>query len=159
MKKTIIFSSIIFSSMMLIVGCARNISSSTYDATTVGSVSSSYQCVVVSVRKVAIENGDSLENNYIGAVSGALAGGAIGNAIGGGRATPITTVGGAIAGGIGGAMAEKALKSQDGLEYTVRMESGALKTIVQGMDGALAPGQPAILILSNNGRSRLVAAQ
>lgn len=157
MKKAFILFSI-FCCLSLIVGCARNISSSSYEDRTVGSVSDSYPCVVVNVRKVLVEGGDSLEDNRLGAMGGAIAGGVLGNAIGGGRGRTISTVGGALAGGLGGAMAEKALKSQDGLEYTVRMPSGSLRTITQGMDGALAVGQSALLIISSRGRSRLVAA-
>lgn len=158
MKKTLILSSILCCGLLLMIGCARNISSSSYTEGTVGSVSESYPCTVVSVRKVMIEGGDSLEDNKIGAIGGALAGAAVGQAFGGGRGRTLTTVGGALAGGVGGAMAERALKSQEGLEYTVRMQSGSLRTIVQGMDGALSPGQSALLMVSPKGRSRLVAA-
>jgi outer membrane lipoprotein SlyB len=158
MKKTLVLSSILCCGLLLIIGCARNISTSSYTEGTVGSISESYPCTVVSLRKVMIEGGDSLEDNKLGMIGGALGGAAIGQAFGGGRGRVLTTAGGAALGGLGGAYAEKALKSQEGLEYTVRMQSGSLRTIVQGMDGALAPGQSALLIVSSRGRSRLVAA-
>ena len=157
MKKTLILSSILSCSFLLMVGCARNISSSSYTEGSVGSVSESFPCTVVSVRKVMVES-ESLEDNKLGMIGGALGGAAIGQAFGGGHGRILTTAGGAALGGLGGAMAERALKSQEALEYTVRMQSGSLRTIVQGMDGALAPGQSALLIVSPKGRSRLVAA-
>jgi outer membrane lipoprotein SlyB len=156
MKKVLIFSVVFGGAILLISGCARNISSSTYDAKTLGSANDVYECVVVSVRKVQVEEGDYLENNKTGALVGAVAGGALGQAFGGGRGRMLTTAGGAILGGVGGAMAEKALKSQEGLEYVVRLGNGQLKTVVQGLDSALCPGQPAMLIIDNNGRSRVV---
>jgi outer membrane lipoprotein SlyB len=157
MKKVLILSLGLGGMLLMISGCARNISSSAYDARTVGRASDAYECVVVSVRQVLLENGDSLGDNATGALMGAVAGGAIGQAMGGGRGRTITTVGGALLGGAGGAMAEKSLKSQDGLEYVVRLSSGQLKTIVQGLDSPLRPGQSALLMIDHQGRSRVVA--
>jgi outer membrane lipoprotein SlyB len=160
MKKTVILSSILCGALLLCIGCARNISSSTYDARSIGSASETYECVVVNVRKVMVEEGDYLEDNKTGAILGAVAGGVGGNMIGGGRGRTAATALGAVAGGVGGAMAEKALKSQEGLEYVVRITSGGrrgeMRTVVQGLDGTLAKGQPALLMVGGNGRSRVV---
>lgn len=140
---------------LLFCGCARNISSSSYDAQTVGSVSETYECVVVQVKKVMVEEGDYLENNHTGALMGGIAGGALGNAVGNGRGRTVSTVAGALIGSYGGAMAEKALKNQEGLEYIVRLTSGKLVTVVQGLDNPLYSGQTAYLIISK-GRSRVI---
>jgi outer membrane lipoprotein SlyB len=161
MKKTLILLSVTCGAALLSIGgCARNISSSTYDAKTIGAASETYECVVVSVRKVMVEEGDYLEDNKTGAILGAVTGGVAGNMIGGGRGRTAATALGAIAGGVGGAMAEKALKSQEGLEYVVRITSGArkgeMRTVVQGLDNALVRGQSALLMVSGNGRSRVM---
>lgn len=142
--------------LFMIGGCARNISSSSYG--TVGSASQTYECTVISVRKVAVTEGDRLEDNKSGALMGAVAGGALGNMIGGGRARIATTAAGALAGGVGGAMLERNMKTQEGLEYVVRLRSGEMRTVVQGLDNPLYRGQKALLIIdeSRGGRSRVV---
>ncbi len=155
MKKTLIYTVIAVISVLSIGGCARNISSSSYDARKIGAASETYECTVVSVRKVMVEEGDYLENNMTGALMGAAAGGVLGNMIGGGRGRTTATVIGALAGGAGGAMAEKHLKSQEGLEYVVKLSSGAMRTVVQGLDNPLYQGQAALLIIDRN-RARVV---
>lgn len=155
MKSKILVLSVVMVGMLGLGGCARNISSSSYDARKVGAASETYECVVVSVRKVAVEDGDYLENNTTGALMGAAAGGVLGNMIGGGRGRTAATVVGALAGATGGAMAEKHLKSQDGLEYVVRLSNGSMRTVVQGVDNPLYQGQSALLIIDNN-RARVV---
>ncbi len=158
MKKIIVYSSIIYCSLFLLSGCARNIASNSYDARTLsGTASNSYPCKVVSVRKVLVEEGDYLEDNKTGALIGGIAGGIAGNMIGQGKGRVLATGIGALAGAAGGAYAEKNLKSQEAFEYIVELKDGRMKTIVQGTDTILAPGQEAILIESSKGRSRLIA--
>jgi outer membrane lipoprotein SlyB len=156
MKNNVI-SVVLLSSFIAIVGCARNISSSTYDAGTVGSAAATYPCIVVGVRKVLVEEGERLEDNKTGGIIGAITGGVLGNAVGGGRGRAITTATGALAGAAAGAYAEKKMKSQEAYEYVVELSSGGMRTIVQGTDVVLAPGQAAWLIDDPNGRSRLRA--
>ncbi len=144
---------------MLIGGCARNISSNSYDARTIGAASNTYAGVIVSMRKVAVEGGDSLEDHKVGGLMGAVAGGVLGNAIGAGRGRTIATAAGALAGAAAGAYAEKQLKAQEGFEYTVKLDNGSMKTVVQGTDVVLYPGQRVLLIDDSRGRSRVVAAQ
>lgn len=159
MKRIVMLSSILCCGVLLLSGCARNISANTYDARSMnGSGMISHPCTVVSVRTVAIEEGDYLENNTTGALMGGVAGGLAGNMIGGGRGRTIATGVGALAGAVGGALAEKALKSQTGYEYVVRLQDGSLRTVVQGMDIQLQKGQAAWLIEgTRNSRPRLIA--
>ncbi|MDR0580600.1 MAG: glycine zipper 2TM domain-containing protein [Holosporaceae bacterium] len=156
MKKSVV-SVLLLSCVLAIGGCARNISSSTYDARTLGSASSTYPCTIVKVRRVQVEEGERLEDNKAGGIMGAIAGGALGNAVGGGRGRTLATAAGALGGAVAGAYAEKSLKSQEAFEYVVELESGGMRTVVQGTDVALAPGQSALLIIDPNGRSRLIA--
>ncbi|MDR2781102.1 MAG: glycine zipper 2TM domain-containing protein [Holosporaceae bacterium] len=155
MKKFLV-SVILCGNLLIIGGCARDIASSSYNARTLGEAASTYVCTVVNVRKVKVEEGDRLEENVTGGVVGAITGGVLGNAVGGGRGRNIATAAGALAGAAAGAYAERSLKSQDALEYVVELKSGQLKTVVQGTDVVLAPGQPALLIVYNKGRSRLI---
>jgi outer membrane lipoprotein SlyB len=155
--KKIIISAVLCGGLLIIGGCARNISSSTYDAKTLGSASTTYPCTIVNVRKVMVEEGERLEDNKTGGLIGAVTGGVLGNAVGGGRGRVITTAAGALAGAAAGAYAEKSLKSQEAFEYVVELQSGGMRTVVQGTDTVFAPGQSALLIIDPKGRSRLIA--
>lgn len=139
-------------------GCARNISSSSYSARKLSSSSRTYECTIVSVRKVRVEEGDYLEDNKTGATMGLVGGAALGSMIGGGNARIATGALGGLAGAVGGAMIEREMKSQDGLEYVVRLRSGQLRTVVQGLDNPLYRGQRALLIEEEGGRARVVPA-
>lgn len=140
----------------LICGCARDISPNTYDDRTVGEVSQVYDGVIARVRKVKVGN-EKLEDNKTGALTGAIAGAALGSAFGGGKAKYATAGVGALAGGFAGAYAENALKSQDGLEYTIKLNTGETRVVVQGLDSPLYQGQPASLVIPRQGRARVVA--
>jgi outer membrane lipoprotein SlyB len=157
MQRTLTASVLSLAVILSIGGCARNISSNTYDAKTLGSASRTYPCVVVSSRKVMVEEGERLEDNKTGGIIGAIAGGVLGNAFGSGRGRIITTAGGALAGAAAGAYAEKSLKSQDAIEYVVELQSGGMQSVVQGPDVILSNGQAAYLIVDPKGRSRLIA--
>ena len=156
-KKSIFLVAMCGLMILLPGGCARNISSSQYDARTVGSTASTFPCKVVRARVVNVQEGDYLEDNKLGMTSGAIAGGVLGNMIGKGKGRVLATAAGALAGSVGGAMLEKEMKSQQGMEYVVRLNDGSLKTVVQGLDHRLVPGQNALLMIYSSGRSRLVA--
>lgn len=159
MKRIAILSSVLCCGVLLMSGCARNISANSYDARALsGTGMVSHPCTVVKVRTVVVEEGDYLENNQAGMLMGAVAGGLAGNMIGGGRGRTLATGVGALAGAAGGAYAEKALKSQNAYEYVVRMQNGSMRTVVQGMDTYLQPGQEALLIEgTRSSRPRLIA--
>jgi outer membrane lipoprotein SlyB len=143
---------------LLLSGCARDISSNTYKASHVGETSFTYQGVVANVREVQVEESEYFEGGA-GPAVGALAGGAAGYQFGGGRGQIATTAAGAILGGVAGTFAEKALKSQKGLEYVVRLENGQIMTIVQGIEPRLNSGQRVLVLISHGGRSRVIPDQ
>lgn len=144
----------------LLSGCARDISSNSYSEATVGEASSTFQGVIVNVRQIKVTGGDKLSDNTAGIGLGALAGGLAGGAFGRGYGQLAAAAGGAVLGGTAGAFAEKALNEQQALEYTVRLNNGEIKTVVQGLDNPIAVGQPVFLSISYQGkqaRSRVVA--
>jgi len=159
MKKYSYYSYIAVSCLTLLTlgGCARDISSSSYDEASVGSTSATYACKVVSVRKVRVNGQDKLGNNALGLIGGGVAGGVLGNMIGAGKGRTLATALGAAAGATAGAFAQQKLEQQEGLEYTVQLESGEYRTVVQGLDNPLNPGQLAFLMIYGNGRSRVIA--
>ena len=158
MKKLLVFAGVFGCVSVLLTGCARNISASSYDARTLsGPALNSYPGTVVSIRRVVVENGDSLEDNQTGAILGAAAGGLGGNMIGQGKGRAFWTGVGALAGGVAGAYAEKNLKAQEAYEYVIRLDDGRMKTVVQGVDTFFPNGARVILIEGDKGRSRLIA--
>lgn len=138
-------------------GCSRNIGSNNYSSASVGEAMTTYAGVVVNVRKVQIQEGDKLTDNVAGGVVGGLIGGVGGHMIGGGRGNTAATVGGALLGAGAGALAQRALSEQEGMEYTVKLDTGSMMTVVQGTDSPLAVGQRALVQVSKN-RSRVVPA-
>jgi outer membrane lipoprotein SlyB len=150
---------------MALGGCAKQLSSSVYTGASAGEVSETYRGIVVSVKQVRIQDKDYLEQNNLGTGVGGLAGAAIGSGVGKGKGNNAAVIGGAIIGAVAGAFAEKALKEQDALEIVVELENGDIRTVVQGTDVALSPGQKVYLMVSSRtkhgsvGRSRVVPRQ
>jgi outer membrane lipoprotein SlyB len=87
--------------------------------------------VVESVRPVRVEE----DHGAVGTVAGAVLGGVLGNEIGAGLGRAAATVAGAVAGGIGGNALEHGLTRDNGEEVVVRLDNGALVSIVQGGQG------------------------
>lgn len=144
---------------LMLSGCAREIGSSHYTSGSVGTVSETYEGVISNVRVVTVDAHDELEHNVLGGLLGAAAGGYAGSGIGKGRGQDAAIIGGAILGATAGAAAERQIKRQQGYEYTVRLNSGRMVTVVQGTDTVLSVGQRVRVYISGSGgsRSRVVA--
>ncbi len=136
-------------------GCATDISSQSYSDKHVGETARSYRATVIKVRQVKV-GPDELGKNKNGALAGGIGGAMLGSTMGGGNGKALMTIAGGVAGAIGGAYAEKALKSQVGLEITVELRNGALRTIVQGADVPFARGERVFLMSYGKGRSKIV---
>jgi outer membrane lipoprotein SlyB len=139
----------------LLTSCARNIASDDYVACTVGEVSTTLTGTIQNVREVNVSSSDELGRNYNGLAYGGSGGGVLGATLG--RGGFLAATAGAAAGALGGALIEKKLKQQKAFEYIVAMENGSLMTIVQGQDVLFNPGQPVYVIISQQGRSRIIA--
>lgn len=136
-------------------GCARNISSGTYASAHVGEAVETHQGVIVARRQVMVQEGEKLQDNTLGLIGGGVAGGVLGSMVGGGRGRVLTTVGGAAAGALAGAYAQKELSKQNAWEYTVKLDNGSMRTVVQGLDTSLSIGQRVLIQISHRGRSRI----
>lgn len=152
--KTLLLSTAIILPVML-GGCARDISSTTYSDATVGEASQTFRGTIVTMRKVNV-GPEKLEDNVAGGLAGGVLGGVVGNQFGKGGGKTAATAVGAIGGAVAGAFAEKALKSQDGFEYTVQLDNGDMRTIVQGTEHAMSVGQRVLIIVGQKNRSRVV---
>jgi outer membrane lipoprotein SlyB len=135
--------------------CARQISSNVYSGAAVGETSTTYPGVIISARGVVVEDKEYLEQNGLGIIGGGVGGAYLGSKIGKGEGNTLATVGGALAGAAAGAFAEKALKSQNAMEYVVALENGESKTVVQGPEPTMGVGQKVWLMVSYQGRSRI----
>src|SRR3989338_7985039 len=114
------------------VGCAPDISASTYNATSqTGQAGRVVKGGVVSSRVVNVASNDG-----VGKIAGGLAGAVAGTALGGGSRTPILgAIGGAVLGGMAGNALEGKLSKQQVVEYIIKtIPGGALISVTQGPD-------------------------
>jgi Outer membrane lipoprotein len=136
--------------------CTRNIQAGTYASSHVGETMTSYVGTLIAKRAVEVAEAERMQDNVLGMGAGGIAGGVIGHQIGKGRGNALATLGGAAAGALAGSVIQNELGKQQGLEYTVQLDNGTLKTVVQGMDVNLNVGQRVILHEGRRGRSRIV---
>ena len=131
-------------------GCSNEFSGNRYDSATAGEVSRTEHGTVLSLRKVEIKT----DGIGAGALLGGVSGGLIGSAFGGGNAKILTGTAGAIAGGVAGNAIQN--RAQDGIEYTIKLDSGSVITLAQGTEPAISVGQKVYVVHSAKGRSRVV---
>jgi outer membrane lipoprotein SlyB len=103
------------------------------------------------MRKVEIKPD---EEPGAGALLGGVGGGLVGSMFGKGGGKVLTTAAGAAVGGLAGHMIQN--KAKDGMEYTVKLDSGSIITLTQALPPALSVGQRVFVVNSNRDRSRIV---
>ena len=103
---------------VLLSGCARDLSSSTYTSDATLNIVLSGQ--IVSNRKVKVKESDKIEAGG-GALLGGLGGAVVGASASNGNG--LATIGGAAAGAIFGAVAQNALGTTAGMEYIVKVDT------------------------------------
>lgn len=133
-----------------LAACASSNSGSVYSRDEARRVQTVKLGVVESVRQVKLEGTKS----PVGTVAGAAVGGVAGSTIGNGRGSTIAAVIGAVVGGIAGSAAEEGLTRKDGLEITVKLDSGNMVAVVQEADEAFSPGDK-VRLLENGGTTRV----
>lgn len=106
--------------------------------------------VIESVRQVKIEG----TKTPVGTAAGAVVGGIAGSTIGEGKGSAIAAVVGAVAGGLAGSAAEEHLTKKDGLEITVKLDSGSMIAIVQEATELFHPGER-VRVLEGGGTTRV----
>jgi outer membrane lipoprotein SlyB len=130
--------------------CVSSNSGSVYKRGEARTVQTVKMGVVESVRLVKLEGTKS----PVGTGAGAVVGGIAGNTVGGGRGRAITTVLGAVVGGLAGSAAEEGFTRKDGVEITVKLDSGNMIAVVQEADEQFNPGER-VRILEANGVTRV----
>jgi outer membrane lipoprotein SlyB len=138
--------------LALMSGCSSpGVGGSDYTTTEVRGEQSVRLGTVESVRKVRIQ---SNEPGILGALGGGVAGAALGSTIGGGNGNAAATVLGALAAGAAGDAAQNALSTQNGVEITIRLDSGYVIAVTQGADEVFHVGDR-VQVLGGGGATRV----
>ena len=176
MKNIILKVISIIASIVLLSGCARDLSSSVY--TNDSTLSLTMEGKILSVRDITIKGNDKLSDNTGGMLAGGALGAAAASNMGGGNGKTVALVGGAIAGAVIGTIVEDKLSQSQGKEYIIKVDTSNLKgdyyegsssmrdaisaattngliTIVQGADTPLSEGQEVYVIFSGK-RTRVI---
>ena len=134
--------------LLLVPGCASDLSGSTYSRDDARAQQAVYHGTLTRVEQVTIEGTEGA----VGGIAGGILGAVVGSTMGGGRGHDVGAAIGGIAGAAVGASAEKAATTKhNGLELTVRLQDGSERIVVQtaGKD-AFYVGQPVRLIVSGS---------
>ena len=135
---------------LTLTGCPAGLGSKDYSRSQARTVQEVQMGIVESVRTVKIEGTKSA----VGPVAGAVVGGVAGSTIGGGRGRVVGATAGAVLGGLGGAAAEEAITRQDGLEITVKLDSGRILAVTQAADEEFRVGDR-VRLLTGGGVTRV----
>jgi outer membrane lipoprotein SlyB len=132
-----------------LAGCGPDYSPNTYATSAVQQAAKVERGVVVGVRKVAVS-----AQGTTGAVTGAAAGAAVGSQVpaAGGVSATLGAIGGSLLGGLVGAGAEKTVGETTAWEYIVRKPDGALVSVTQKDEVALALGTRVLVIAGSQAR-------
>lgn len=106
---------------------------------------------VIRVEPVRIEG----TKTPLGVIAGGALGAALGSTIGRGTGQVLAGVAGGIAGGIAGGAVEEQATKKDGLEITVRLDTGKAVVVVQEADIAFQSGDRVALIKGSDGVTRV----
>ena len=93
--------------------------------------------VVEEVRRVPLPAAGGFAGTFGGAAVGGIAGGSVGS----GRGSQTASVIGAVAGSVAGRALEGAATATEGLEISVRLESGSVILVLQSDREAFKPGE------------------
>lgn len=133
-----------------LAGCASGTGGKDYSRAQARTVQEVQMGIVESVRAVNIEGTKS----PLGAGAGAVVGGVAGSTVGSGRGSVVGAAIGAVLGGLGGAAAEEAVTRREGVEITVRLDSGKLLAVTQAADESFAVGDQ-VRVLTGGGTTRV----
>lgn len=138
--------------MSALTGCVSSQTGSVYSRADAQHAQIVNTGTVLALRPVTIEGTKSL----LGAGAGALIGGVAGSTVGGGKGKYLGAIAGAGLGGIAGAYGEERLTRENGVEITVREDSGVQRAYVQAVDNRqIFRVGDRVRILSVNGKSRV----
>lgn len=141
----------ILAAALLAAGCAPMRSGDAYHRGEALRAQSVEFGTIETLRPVVIEGGQT----GVGTIGGVALGGIAGSTVGGGRGSAAGAVAGAILGGIAGSAIERDATRANGVEITVRLDSGRMIAVVQeGSSAEFRPGHR-IRVLSDGHSTRV----
>ncbi|MCX7146888.1 MAG: glycine zipper 2TM domain-containing protein [Sulfuritalea sp.] len=135
---------------LILTGCAGSQSGSAYSRSQTRGEMHVRMGVVESVRQVMIEGTQS----GVGAAAGGVVGGVAGSDIGHGKGSTVGAVLGAVLGGVAGQAIEERTTKKDGVEITIKLDSGQIIAVTQEADEQFRAGER-IRVLSGSGATRV----
>ena len=113
-----------------LTGCVSGLQGSTYSRSEARQVQEVEFGTVLSTNPVVIEG----KQSGAGQLPGAIIGGVAGSSVGEGKGQQIFTILGAVGGAVVGSMIEEQATRTQGLELTIKVDSGKTLSIVQEVD-------------------------
>ena len=141
---------LVLSLAALLNACASSNAGDVYSRDEARKVQTVKMGVVESVRAVKLEG----TKTPIGAGAGAVVGGVAGSTIGHGAGSTIAAIVGAVAGGLAGSAAEEGITRKNGVEITVKLDSGPIVAVVQEATEVFQPGEK-VRLLESGGTTRV----
>jgi len=114
------------------LGCSSNPYGDSYGVADTQKVQTVNYGVIISATPVSIE-GDK-GSSTVGTIAGGAVGAILGSKIGGGLGSDIAAIGGAILGGVAGNEAAQGITQRQGVNLTIRLNSGQTIAVVQEVD-------------------------
>lgn len=152
MRKILFLMSLVSMLAAGLMGCVHDQSGDVYSRDDVGRPQSVRMGTVTALRPVRIEGTKS----PVGTSAGAVVGGIAGSSVGGGKGSYVAAVLGAVAGGLLGAMTEEGMTRADGVEITVKEDSGQTYAYVQALsEGEVFRVNDRVRVMSVNGTTRV----
>ncbi len=136
--------------LAILAGCASSQSGSAYERHQARQEMSVRLGAVESVRPVTLEGTKSAA----GTVAGGALGGLAGSNIGRGRGSTAGAIVGVVVGAVAGSAIEEQVTKKDGLEITIKLDSGELIAVTQEADEAFHPGER-VRVLRGSGARRV----
>ncbi|MCD9548394.1 glycine zipper 2TM domain-containing protein [Photobacterium carnosum] len=154
--KTKILAVVIIASTLGLAGCAANPYGNAYNVNDARQMQQVYYGTVMRTQAVTL-NGNG---NGIGTLAGGAIGGILGSGVGGGTGSEIAAIGGALLGGYLGNAAGNQVTKHNGVNLTIKMDSGRTVSIVQQVNPQVIfhIGERVQVNLSDNGTSRVTPA-
>ena len=120
--------------MLGLTGCVSGLQGDTYSRSEARQVQEVVFGTILTTNPVVIEG----RQTDVGQLPGAIIGGVAGSSVGEGKGQEIFTVLGAVGGAVVGSMIEEKATRAQGLELTIKMDSGKTLSIVQEVDSVSA---------------------
>ncbi|WP_419237019.1 glycine zipper domain-containing protein [Photobacterium leiognathi subsp. mandapamensis] len=155
MKTKILALTVILSTLGL-AGCAANPYGNAYNVNDARQMQEVYYGTVLRTQGVTL-NGNG---NGIGTLAGGAIGGILGSGVGGGTGSQVAAIGGALLGGYLGNEAGNEVTKRNGVNLTIKLDSGRTVSIVQQVNPNVLfhAGERVQINISADGTSRVTPA-